>query len=235
MKLHSEMHRTMIEDMASIGAVLLADVVSSREARAFRETRDRALREVSAAHTKAGWTDGPYAVTAWDEFQVIVVKPSSVPPAVWSLRRAFHPLRLRVGIGVGRIERGSPGQAPVNLDATGPAFVRARAALEAVGRDRNPRYAPLTEARTGSQRLDCVAGALLHLADLLTARITDTQWQAIAAVEQYGRQTRAAAELGKDESTVSRALKHASYSHLLAALDALGIVLESAAGEGATL
>ena len=212
--------------------MLLADVVSSRDAAAFRETRDRTLREVSAAHTKAGWTGEPYAVTAWDEFQAIILTPSDVPQAMWSLRRWFHPLRLRIGIGVGGIERGSPGQAPVNVDATGEAFVRARAALEAVSRSKAHRHEPLTEARTGSDRLDRIAGALLHLADLLTSRITDTQWEAIVAVEQYGRQTRAAAELGKDESTVSRALKHASYAYLLEAFDALGIVLGSAAGEG---
>ncbi len=231
MKLHSQIHQSIIGSMTSVGAVLLADVVSSRDVTAFRETRDRTLREVSAAHMKEGWTDGPYAVTAWDEFQGVIKRPSDAPHATWSLRRRFHPLRLRIGIGVGPIERGPLAQAPVNLDATGEAFVRAWAALEAVGRSKAHRCEPLTEARTGSERLDCVAGALLHLADLLTARIRETQWEEIAAVEKYGRQTRAAAELGKDESTVSRALKHASYTHLLEAFDALGIVLGSAAGE----
>jgi len=209
--------------------VILADVVGSSDVPDFRTVRDRTLREASAAHLAAGWTDRPYAITAWDEFQGIVASASATPRAVWSLRRRLHPLLLRVGIGVGPVERSEAGDRPVNVDATGDAFVRAREALEEVGRRRDPRFEPLSEIRTGDRDDDRVANAIAHLVDLLTARITDGQWRTIEAVERHGRQDRAAAELGRNESTVSRALKRASYSHILDAMDALGTVIEGAA------
>jgi len=215
--------------MEARAAVLLADVVRSREYPDFRSLRDRTLAAVSSAHKQAGWIDASYAVTAWDEFQVVLPDPAHAPHAMWSLRREFHPLQLRIGLGVGAVERGAEPSKPVNLDATGDAFIRAREALEAVARRRDLRSDPQSEARTDNESLDQIVNTMLHLVDLLVLRITPGQWQTIAAVEQHARQDLAAHSLRKSTSTVSRALRRSSYAHITRALDTLAAVLSSSA------
>jgi hypothetical protein len=70
----------------------------------------------------------PYAITAGDEFQTVAGSCGRLAELIFDLRARMWPLRLRMGIGIGRV----PGrlQSPVNR-LGGEAFELARAALGA--------------------------------------------------------------------------------------------------------
>src|SRR5271169_242346 len=93
-------------------AVLIADVVGSRARQNLRALLGQRLELASRAHLRGRYIRLPYAITAGDEFQTIVRSYAPLPELIFDLRARLWPLRLRIGIGMGRV----PGrlQAPVN-------------------------------------------------------------------------------------------------------------------------
>ena len=73
-------------------AVITADIVGSRQIAKFQRERDRKLKALSEKHRSAKLIISPYAVTAWDEFQAIVAKPTLFPSVLLDLRRHFAPV-----------------------------------------------------------------------------------------------------------------------------------------------
>jgi hypothetical protein len=212
--------------MNAITAVVICDVMNSRDVAMFKDARDSRLDALSKAHRAAGWIVAPYAVTAWDEFQGLTTGVAVAPRVMWSLVTAFHPLHLRIGIGIGAVETELVDDAPLNEAATGEAFFRARAALDLVKRGRDPRYDPSSQAASGDRSVDLFLNTTLHLTDALVARTTPSQWEVILEYERLGRQDRVAARLGKAESTVSRALKRAYYWQMVEAVTSMSEYLE---------
>jgi hypothetical protein len=206
--------------------VITGDVQNSRAVRDFPRRRDRVLAQLSKSQRDRGWVDADYAVTAWDEFQMLLIRPEALPWAVWEIYRAFQPaMALRLGIGGGRVERTSA-TAPINETATGEAFILAREALERLASPRRGAGQARLAVATCSATLTHALGAALRLVDVLAADITETQWRVISAFERYGRQDRVARALGRNESTISRSLAAARYWDLQATLTDLEALLQ---------
>ena len=109
-------------------SVITADVVDSRLVESFREKRDAKLAAVTHLHTESGLTLTPYTITAWDEFQVVMTKPEFTPRAILDLRRIFFPMELWIAVGIGSAT--GLDLAPINANAGGEAFERARMAAD---------------------------------------------------------------------------------------------------------
>ena len=203
-------------------AVITADVVNSRKIDQFQLKRDQKLAEVSKSHRNQGFILSPYAVTAWDEFQVILAKPEHVPQAIFDLRRTFYPMQLWIAVGLGEVIEAH--KTPVNLYAGGQAFERARVAADHL-KASAPKSPAFTRFETGNQLFDTIANAMYHLQDSLIENTTPKQWAAINAQTSFGRQDKTAAKLGVDVSTVSRTLKRAYYWQMLETIDAMERVI----------
>ncbi len=120
----------MNADYENMHVTVQVDFVRSREIPRFSTLRDRKLRLASDLHLERDWIVAPYAVTAWDEFQTILREPARVPAVVAALRWIFHPERLRIGIGLGPLDRlPEPGE-PVNRGASGESLELAREAID---------------------------------------------------------------------------------------------------------
>lgn len=188
-------------------AVLIADVVESSARKNLRATLGRRLELATREHRRARWIDLPYAITAGDEFQTLLGKGANIPELIFDLRVRFWPLRLRIGIGMGkvaeRIER------PVNRMG-GEAFERARRAIEAI-KGEHSKYEVLTEFRTGNEDFDSAANLIYALQDTLLLEVTRKQWASIQAFRAAGGIRGAARKLRVDESTVSRNLKRSYF------------------------
>ncbi|WP_181918902.1 SatD family protein [Wenzhouxiangella sediminis] len=211
---------------------LIADVADSRRIDDFPRRRDRLLTELSARHRGKGWTDFDYAVTAWDEFQGLVDDPAVLPGVIWDLWRAFRPWSLRLAAGIGGVERVADAEAnlPLNQAVTGPAFYRAREAMDRLDSPRHgmSRVRLRVGATNDARALAC--NAVLRLADSLVQDITDRQWQVIESYERSGKQTEVAAEFDVAESTISRSLASARYWELQASFEELGELLAGPLG-----
>jgi hypothetical protein len=197
---------------------LIADVRSSRRHADFRARRDQALAHLSRRHLASGATDANYAITAWDEFQALLVRPAALPDVLWDIHLTFQPMTLRLGLGGGAVERDPDRLNPVNETATGPAFVAAREAINALSSPKRAAGAAMCEVRWPESPLEPALNAALKPVDVLISQITATQWRVIDAYERLGRQDRVAEELSRNESTISRSLAAAHYWDIKAAL-----------------
>ena len=185
-------------------AVLIADVVESRTRRNLRAVLGESLERASRAQLKGRLIRLPYAITAGDEFQTIAWSCEQLPELIFDLRERMWPLRLRLGIGIGRV----PGklQRPVNR-LGGEAFELARAALGRVKGGAGNKFKVLTRFASRDAVFDSTANLIYALQDTLLQKITEKQWETIAVFRRKRRLEAAARELRLDASTVSRNLK----------------------------
>lgn len=207
-----------------VHAVIIADIVDSRKIESFRLKRDRKIDEVSKLHIKQELILSPYAVTAWDEFQVILSKPEYTPRVILDLRRLFYPLELWIAVGIGAAT--GTHRTPVNLYAGGEAFERAREAANRL-KTGSSKYRILTRFESGKEIFDTIANTIYRLQDSLLEGTTAKQWTAINMRLGTGSQDITAKRLKLDTSTVSRNLKRGSYWHLVETVDAMGSIMKS--------
>lgn len=207
-------------------SVITADVVDSRKIASFRSNRDRKLKQLSRLHLKRKLILSPYAVTAWDEFQVILSKPEHTSRVIFDLRRLFFPFQLWIAVGMGAAT-GTRRQ-PINIYAGGEAFERARLAADRL-KSESPKYRILTDFESGNKILDTIANTIYHLQDSFLEGITAKQWATINMQLETRSQDLTAKRLSVDTSTVSRNLKRGYYWQLVETVEAMERILKSCA------
>jgi SatD family (SatD) len=185
-------------------AAITCDIVGSRQIEEFRRKRDQKLRRISKLHVERKWILSEYAITAWDEFEGILSRPTNVPAVIVDLRRYFHPFELWIGIGIGEVT--GPHRKPVNIYAGGEAFERARAAMNKL-KVKPSKTGVLTSFVTGNEMLDLIGNTVYQLHDSLLQSISNKQWKTINVLMETSGQELAARKLGLNKSTVSRNLR----------------------------
>ena len=83
-------------------AVITCDIVGSRHIEEFRRKRDQKLHHIAKLHMARKWILSDYAVTAWDEFEGILSRPTNIPAVILDLRRNFHPFEVGLVLELGR-------------------------------------------------------------------------------------------------------------------------------------
>ncbi len=204
---------------------IVVDVVESRRMKDFADQRDRLVETLSQRHRQRGWIQFDYAVTAWDEFQGLIERPDQLPWVLWDIWLQTYPIKLRIGLGGGNVERHGGGARTLNEAVTGEAFFLAREALDrATGRNRSSALSQVV-LRWTHALIESAGNGILRLVDALVDRLTETQWDSIAGYEQFRKQADVAAALAKSESTISRSLASAQYWRIRASLQDLERVL----------
>ncbi|TVQ40455.1 MAG: hypothetical protein EA370_03575 [Wenzhouxiangella sp.] len=204
---------------------LIVDVADSRRIKDFPGQRDQLMETLSLRHRRNGWMDADYAVTAWDEFQGLLVAPASLPAMIWDLLLVVYPISMRIAIGGGAVERHPDQRLPINRAATGEAFFLAREAMETMRKSRRGAEQARMALRWNDPLIEAAGNAVLRLVDVLVGRITRKQWEVIAGYEQLRKQADVAAALQKSESTVSRSLSSAHYWEIRSSLEDFALVL----------
>jgi len=205
-------------------AVITADVVDSLKVDSFRRKRDRKLGEVSRPHLKQKLILSPYAVTAWDEFQVILSEPEFIPRVILDLRRLFSPFELWIAVGMGSAS--GVHKEPVNVHAGGEAYERARAAADRL-KSGFTKYRVLTSIESGNEIFDTIANTIYRLQDSLLEGITGKQWATINMQIETGRQEMTAKRLKLAISTVSRSLKRGYYWQQVETVSAMERIIKN--------
>jgi len=191
-------------------AVVTVDVVDSSKIADLPKLRDRALKDLSKRHLADQRVLGRYTVTAWDEFQNVLARPTEMAAVVWDLRLAFRPaIDVKIGIGLGSVDELPGPRTPINEVSSGEAFLRAR---EAVERMESEKYPLRTVVCSGDRHLDHDLNLIYMLVDSLLSNLSERQWESIAAYEKTGSQEKVARLLKvRNVSTVSRTLQRGFY------------------------
>src|ERR1700692_1162593 len=185
-------------------AVITCDIVGSRHIEEFRRRRDQKLRYIAKLHMAKRWILSEYAITAGDEFEGILSRPTNIPTVILDLWSNFYPFELWIGIGIGQVSE--PHRKPVNVFAGGEAFERAREAINQLKAKRR-KTGLLTSFVTGNETFNLIANTVYHLHDTLLQSISTKQWQTINVQMETNRQDLTARKLRLNESTVSRNLR----------------------------
>jgi hypothetical protein len=192
-------------------AVLIADVMKSRGRRDLRDLLGKKLAAISRRQLRQKLIQLPYSVTAGDEFQTVTRSLVSLPLIIQDLRAELRPLSLRIGVGFGRVSGRI--QAPVNR-LGGESFQFARHAIEDVKAGNLFKFATLTAFASRDDNFNKTMNLIYALHDTLLLKITQRQWETIAAFLDKPTLRRTAKRLKLDDSTVSRNLKRGYYWQL---------------------
>lgn len=202
-------------------AAITADIVRSTEiyeatGEPIRPILQRVISDVNQHFGE--FLAVPFAITLGDEFQGLAKEVSVCPKIVHYLRLQLHPLRCRIGIGIGKIA--SPLMSST-LEMEGPAFSRSRSILERIKSTNR-----LTGYQSGCDSLDLTANTISMLIDLIQDEWTSKQWEAVRAYTTYGRLSDAGAELGISPQGVKRRLQSTHWAEINESVEALCSLLQ---------
>ena len=165
--------------------VLTADVIDSRRQETMVAAKKAQLHELTDASLVT-----PFTFSRGGELQAVVAGALCSPALLRKLRYYCLPLQLRIGIGFGRITSGLG--ANNSWEMNGPAFHRARHALDELKRHRHWR----TRLVSGDPGLDQMVNTLLNLYDVIQTRWTLDQWEGVMVYEATGSYQEAGQQLG---------------------------------------
>jgi len=170
--------------------VLTADQIGSRDQ---GDRVDEALAALDGLPARL-----PFTRTVGDELQGLLVDPVSVVDAILILMRNEQ---WHIGLGIGPVEEPLPDAAPA---ARGPAFLRARAAVERAKTDAS--HLAVDAAADPEQFAADVEAALRLLAAVHRHR-SEPGWEAIDQVSRGRTQQQAATALDITRQAVGQRLR----------------------------
>ncbi|PZR52758.1 hypothetical protein DNL40_10315 [Xylanimonas oleitrophica] len=148
----------------------------------------------------------PFDRTVGDEVQgVLHATPDGAALAVGLVLELLRDGGWSVGVGAGAVVEPLP---PVSRDASGPAFVHAR---EAVERAKGRGGVPVAVEADDAARADEVE-ALLRLLGAVVVRRSDAGWEAVDTLAAAGTRKAVASTLGVSEQAVSQRLRTALWA-----------------------
>lgn len=172
---------------------------------------DELLTELDPVVSRLPGVLRPFERTVGDEVQAVLDDATSTVTLVLHLLRTGG---WTVGLGVGPVQEPMPASSRA---ASGPAFVRARAAVERA-KSRGSTAPVAVEAGDGAAGERGVeVEALLRMLGAVIARRSDAGWQVVDMLaDGVEKQKDVAARLGISEQAVSQRLRTALWSEELA-------------------
>jgi len=170
-----------------------------------------------------------FKITLGDEFQGLIEHPSLALPIIDYLQRHLHPIQLRFGVGIGKLDTPIIADSPFGMD--GPAYHQAREALTILRKSEDMKKEPYATVRIGIEGQEALALAMnasLSLLSTLKSGWTDKQIATISTFMENGEynQTQTANILGVTQSNVQKTLAAANFYTYINALNSIGGSLE---------
>ncbi|PKK40215.1 hypothetical protein ABB02_00502 [Clostridiaceae bacterium JG1575] len=154
-----------------------------------------------------------FTLTLGDEFQGLFHSAEGVFPALWQLKFQMHPVKIRFGVGLGRMDTAIDPKRSLGSD--GPAYHEARRRIEEVKKGEGGKYLLHRDVLVGAA--DCAQSlralnAGLTLLHGMECRWTSTQWQNVSDGLLKGlNQSQIAKMRGIHQSSVQRSFAAAGF------------------------
>lgn len=166
--------------------VITADIIDSRKSNVSFEELEKKLNTFDYPSEVVT----PFKILRGDEVQGLYKGILPTPQILRRLRYLFYPFQLRIGIGLGEIEKGLDKDSSWQMN--GPAFYQARAALDQIKADND-----FTLTKINSiYNVDLSINTILLLIDTIQKKWTNSQWDAIHVYEDLGTYKKAGKKLG---------------------------------------
>ena len=197
---------------------IISDIVKSRKLLDRDAVQDALRKELMRINRKyESVIASKFLITIGDEFQGLLTDGSRILDIMTEIQFALHPVKLRIGIGLGGIStRINPEMA---IGADGPAYYKARESLLEIKKlsfsnksaYRNIMIKVDTRNRYVDNLNNLLNSVLISLSSI-EGKWTDKQREAVRTMEQDAiSQTDAAEILHIDQSSLQRRLSFADY------------------------
>jgi hypothetical protein len=205
-------------------ACLTCDLVGSREHPDRGKLQRRLERELQLVNAEcAADLVVPFTITLGDEWQGLARTVAAGFELDFRLRRGLWPLRLRSGLGVGKLSSDLRERTAL-MD--GPCFHRSRAALTAAKKRRGP----VTVLDSGRPELDAFVSATEVLLHAVMDDWTQRQFECVMAFLDAGSEPAAARALRIAQPTLHKSVASALGKEIMALMETRSLYLASVLG-----
>jgi hypothetical protein len=198
-------------------AVITADIIDSQK----QPEQVALLKSKLESLDFAGLFTG-FSFSRGDEIQAVCMELSLLPVIIRKLRYGCFPLKLRVAIGIGPIEKTELTYAN-SWDMNGEAFFKARAALERLGTVN--RKFPGTFIISPVQGFDLAANTIYNLYDTILNHWTEKQWITVHGYEANVTLVKTAAVFNVTWQNIQKICKAAEWDQIQATETNLAMML----------
>lgn len=170
-----------------------------------------------------------FTITLGDEFQGLLCYGSNCMEILSEIERKLHPVKVRIGIGIGDITTDINREIAIGAD--GPGYYKARAAIEHLRADEKRKQTNSADIRIEIDRddknLTIMLNTILTLMTAIKESWSDRQREIIwDMMEHQDSQVDVAKRLGITQSTVQKALSKGKYYAYKDAFDTIGQILK---------
>lgn len=209
---------------------IIGDIVDSRKIHdrtLTQQNMTRVLNELNEMFAKS--ISSRFVITLGDEFQGLFGRGDHVVAVLDYIEREMYPIKLRFGIGVGRITTRIDYNMPIGAD--GPAYYNARKMIEHIKMNKNKKMEIKTNIGIeidNNASISELINSIFSLSNIIKSSWTDRQREVIKAyIKCNGSQISAAALIGVNQSTIQKVLKASDYYEYQQAYKSIANVLSN--------
>jgi hypothetical protein len=209
--------RKVIEENMENYAVITADIIDSQK----QPEQLTQLKTKPEPFDSAGLLTG-FTFSRGDEIQAVSMELELLPVIIRKLRYRCIPLKLRIAVGIGPIERAGKTYTS-SWDMNGAAFFKARAALNRL--DAVNRKVPGTFFASPDPGFDLAVNTIYSLYDTIINHWTEKQWITVHGYEANVTLVKAAAVFNVTWQNIQKICKAAEWDRIQAAEANLAMML----------
>ncbi|MCI8599255.1 MAG: hypothetical protein HFJ10_12595 [Lachnospiraceae bacterium] len=192
---------------------IIGDIRNSRELELRKEIQDRlkkTLEEINIKYKKN--IQSKFVITLGDEFQGLLLEGEKLLHVIQYIRMKLYPVEVRFGIGVGEITTDI--NTEMALGADGPAYYRARDAIEIMKANEKKNRTVESDIRLENDNMNqkMLINTIFELIRVIEQNWTERQREIIWNLSQYqDGQQKTADRIGITQSAVHKALTKGNY------------------------
>jgi len=181
--------------------VLTADIIDSKKNEITQQTLNDMMSKLNEYQYETNSIIIPFSSSRGDEFQTLTYVSPELPAIIRNIRYIFHPIKIRIGIGIGTIENEhalNDIESPYDSwNMSGEAFFNARHALEQLKNSKSSRVL----FHSSKPQLDQTFNLIYKLIDVIVSDWSDKQWEAIQLYDKVKSYESGGKKLGISKSS----------------------------------
>jgi len=210
---------------------IIGDLVKSRELDDRELIQEKLKNILTSVNDKySNNIASNFTITIGDEFQGLLNNPNDLIEIISTIKIAIYPLKLRFGIGFGKINTKVLKELAIGAD--GPAYHLARAAIQDVKKAEKMKENPETGikiiTKNTKNNFDDLINSLLSLSYFIEKKWTIKQVEVIHKILLKEQTQQAlASELNIGQSSIQRRLQGAGFLYYQNALQTIDSILSN--------
>jgi hypothetical protein len=193
---------------------IIGDIVGSKNLQDRKIVQEKLITLLNNINEQyKTYISSKFMITLGDEFQGLLHAGVCVIEIIEKIEQEMHPIKIRFGVGVGKIETNIDLNMPLGAD--GSAYYNARKMIDKVWANEKKKMGSKPNIGIEVDNYDDVTelmNTILSLSAVIKSKWTDRQREIINAYTRYeGTQSSVAQKLGINQSSVQKALLNAGF------------------------